>query len=113
MPIAANSTAGVGADSGGLSTTAMKAQFPRALHREKESAGHGARRGKTCARRTGAGEATLCCADGADAPLGSWRTKRRLEVVPRSNSSRREECLAILSIDRAGRLPNDLGDLVR
>lgn len=103
MAAAASSTAGVGPDSGGLSMTAMEAQFLRTLHREKERAGRGARGERTCWRPAGAGEATLCravrrcCA--ATIAVRCMRRRGRAS----KHSRRREECLAILPIGRAGR----------
>jgi hypothetical protein len=81
----------------------MKAQFPRALHREKECAGHGVRGEKTCGQRTRIGEATLCRAvrRRSAAAIVAQCTRRRLEVVRRSKfESQAGMPATILPIDR-------------
>src|SRR5262245_47184853 len=94
MPIAAIPTAGVGADSGGLSTTPMKAQFPRACT-GRRNALDAARAGKKLA-------------DGVPAPASDALPRRRNRGPPDAARGRAPKQFqsqgglpaAILPIDR-------------
>src|SRR5262245_22062713 len=109
VPIAANSTAGPAPIATGYQRPRWK---PNSLApgTGRRNALDTARAGKKLAGGVPARPKRRFAAPiGADAPPRSRRIRRRLAVAPRSNSSRREECLVIVPVD----LPNDLGELVR
>jgi len=86
----------------------MKAQFPRALHREKECAGHGARMEKTCGRHACAGERRFAAPPAIAAPPGGGSRSCPEAIRVAKRTARRDPA------DRSSdRLPNDLGELVR
>src|SRR5262245_9863496 len=125
MPIAANATAAVGVDSGGLSTTVMEALFPCALT-GRRNALDAARAGKKLAGDAPAlAKRRFAAPIGADAAPRSRRIRRRVEAVPQKQFESQggmpgdpadRSCRSIAGRSRRARVPacaEDENDVIR